>query len=196
MTASEIDSQVMDLVRDFSIEPLMNRFQLVGSGQQEEILNKSGRPNLYYQWLYCLMKLLKPKQVIELGAAAGISTEMMALATDAKIISVDCDPQSWRWMDAEFPNVTKVLGDDLDLSLYPLNVVLEDTDIWFIDSLHEESQLQKEIDLYSPFWKRGSVVVFDDININPGMRKVWDSLNFDKFENNLLHWSGFGLLLV
>jgi hypothetical protein len=82
----------------------------IGYGQLSEILEQSGRPNGYYKWLISFMKLYKPKQVIELGAAAGISTLLMTLGNpSSKIISVDCDPQAWRWMDKDYKNVTKIL---------------------------------------------------------------------------------------
>src|SRR5574343_1827309 len=108
--------KIIDEVDKFDIDTIEDDLKLVGMGQMGEILEFSGRPNGYYKWLHCFTKMMRPKQVVELGAAAGISTIMMATGNpDTQIISIDCDPQAWRWMDKEYPNVKRILGDDLDL---------------------------------------------------------------------------------
>ena len=195
--ASEYDAKAMDMVRSFDLGSIRDHYELVEPAHQLEIENLTGRPNLYYQWLHCLTKIIQPKQVIELGAAAGMSTIMIATALpkSSKFYSVDIDPQSWRWMKYDYPQLTRILSDDLEMSIWD-GIDTLDTDLWFIDSLHTEEQLRKEVEAYSPMWKRGAVVVFDDISINEGMRKVWDELEYDKFENPLLHWGGFGLCVV
>lgn len=200
MTANELDMAVMELVRDYDVTPVLAHMELVGSGQIAEIKNESDRgTNLYYQWLACLMKLVKPKQVVELGSAAGISTIMMAteLPLDSKLYAVDIDPEiAWKWMSRDYPQVIKILGDDLDLSIYPKDCDLSKTDIWFLDSLHTEEQLRAEVELYKQFWKKGTILVFDDIRI-PGLDTVWDELPYDKHEiTNPCHFSGFGVAIV
>lgn len=199
MTANELDIKVMELVREYDVTPVLSHMELVGSGQIAEVKNESDRgQSLYYQWLACLIKLLKPKQVVELGSAAGISTIMMAteLSKDSVLYSVDIDPEiAWKWMSRDYPQVVKILGDDLDLSIFPKDCDLSQTDIWFIDSLHTEEQLRVELKLYTPFFKKGAVLVFDDIRI-PGLDKVWAELPYDKHENtNPCHFSGFGVAL-
>lgn len=199
LTANDLDKGVASLMGRLDLGPIMDSLSLVGSGQMLEVLDQSGRANRYYQWLCCLMQYLKPKQVVELGAAAGISTLLMAefLPETSKLISVDCDPQAWRWMKKEYNNVMKILGDDLDLKIYPSYIDLAKTDVWFIDSLHEEAQLRKELELYTPFFKPGAVVVFDDIHLNEGMNKVWEELPWNKHDiTNPCHYSGFGVCVI
>ncbi len=201
MTANELDIKVAELVREYDPIPVVqNLMKLVGQGQLNEVmdLNPQGG-NRYYQWLACLIKLIKPKQVVELGPAAGISTIMMLseLPKDSKLISVDVDPElAWKWMDKEWPQETRILGDDLDLSIYPKDLDLSQTDIWFIDTLHTEEQLRKEIELYKQFWKPSTIVVFDDIAL-PSLRKVWEELPYDKCETTIPnHFSGFGHIVI
>jgi cephalosporin hydroxylase len=209
MTANELDMKVMDLVREYDVAPVLLHMSRVGEGQLREVQNTNDRANLYYQWLACLIKLLKPKQVVELGAAAGISTIMMAteLDKDAKLYSVDFDPEiAWKWMDKEYPQVIKILGDTRDINIWPQTeslynkdwpMLLRQTDIWFFDSLHTEEQLRSELEIYKPYFKKGAVLVFDDIHMNPGMNKVWDELPYDKHDiSNPCHWSGFGVAIV
>lgn len=196
LTPNEIDLEVFGLLKNYDVEPLVARMPLVSLAHRElEIKNRRG-DNLYYQWLACLTKLLKPKQVVELGAAAGMSTMMIAseLSPDAILYSCDNDPAiAWKWMSGEWPQVKRLLGSDLDLKVWK-GVDLEKTDLWFIDTLHFAEQLKKEIELYSPYWKKGAIVVFDDIRMND-MYPVWESLSYDKQENtNPCHYSGFGFI--
>jgi cephalosporin hydroxylase len=201
MTANELDIAVSEMVRHFDPHPIVqNHMGLVGEGQKLEVYNTNPRgANKYYQWLACLTKLLKPKQVVELGAASGISTIMIAtqLSPDAKFYSVDIDPTiAWKWMEKDYPQVEKILGDDLNMAIWPGYADLNKTDLWFIDSLHTKEQLTKEIKLYKPYWKRGAVVVFDDIRME-GLWDVWQSLPYDKCETtNPNHYSGFGHIVV
>lgn len=201
MTANELDIKVMDYVGRYDPQPVIqNHMSLVGVGQIAEVKNEGDRGvNLYYQWLACLVRMIKPKQIVELGSAAGISTIMMAieLDKDAKLYGVDIDPElAWKWMSRDYPQVTKVLGDDLDLSIYPKDCDLSLTDIWFLDSLHTEEQLRAELKLYTPFFKKGAILVFDDIRI-PGLDKVWEELPYDKQDiTNPCHYSGFGVAIV
>lgn len=197
VSASDLDKLVMSEVSKYEVAKIMPEMELVGSGQQLEVLNQSGNANLYYQWLACLTKILKPKQVVELGAAAGISTIMIAseLIEEAKFYSVDNDPQAWRWMKKDYPQVTKIMADDRDMRIWK-GISLKKTDLWFIDSLHTYEQLSAEMKLYKKYFKKGSVVVFDDIRM-PGLWEIWNNLPYDKCENtNPCHYSGFGFFKV
>lgn len=198
LTANELDKIVHQYMTRYDVYPVMKHMEKVGYGQQMEVLNQTGNDNLYYQWLACLVRYMKPKQIVELGAAAGISTTMMALEMpqDCKLYSVDIDPEiAWKWMTYEHPNVTKILSDDLDMSIWK-GVDLAQTDLWFIDSLHTEAQLRKELELYSPYFKKGAVVVFDDIRL-PELNGIWNELTYDKCETtHPNHYSGFGHVIV
>lgn len=208
-TANELDLLVQEAMRSFDPGEIKDHFSLIGEGQIKEIYNDMDYPCAYYQWLACLMRVLKPKQVVELGAAAGISTIMMAtqLPEESKLYSVDIDPSiAWKWMNREYPQVVKILGNDLDISIWEnavtppakLNpeVVLKDTDVWFIDALHTREHLQKELDLYIPFMKKGSVVVLDDIRME-GLWDIWQKLPYDKCENTYPnHYTGFGFFII
>jgi len=199
MKAVELNEKVMELVKELDLVPLQDHIANVGWGQQLEVKNISGKPNQYYQWLHCLMKLLQPKQVVELGAASGISTILMATALpeDSILYSVDNDPEiAWKWMKHDYPQVKKILSDDLDLDIWK-GIDLKKTDVWFIDTLHEEIQLRRELLLYSPFMKRGSILIFDDIHLNEGMEAVWEELFHDKLDiSDPCHYSGFGFCVL
>lgn len=196
MTANELDLLVHKYLDHFDPYSLFPHLEMVREDHKLEILNQSTQgQSLYYQWLSCLVRAVNPKQVVELGSAAGISTIMMVtqLNKDAKLYSVDIDESiAWKWIARDYPQLIKILGDDLDMGIWPKEVDLKKTDVWFLDTLYTADQLQKEIDLYSKFWKKGAVVVLDDIRL-PGLWKIWEKLPYDKYETTQPnHFSGFG----
>ena len=200
MDANQIDKLVSEEIKSYDPYTGLRHLGLIGDGQRQEVLNTKDKPNLYYQWLAALMRVVKPKQVVELGAAAGISTAIMAaeLLPDAKLYSLDIDPTiAWKWMTTDFPNVEKIIGDSLDLSVYPKDMDLKETDVWFFDTLHTREQLEKEINLYKDYWKENAIVVFDDIHYNEEITDLWNSLPYDKVDNTIPnHYSGFGFLIT
>lgn len=196
-TANDLDLEVMEVVHDLDINPYIDHFELFGDGQKLEVFNQADHQQLYYQWLSALMKVVKPKQVVELGSAAGISTIMMALfmPKDSKLYSVDIDPNiAWKWMKFDYPQVIKILSDDLDMNIWK-DIDLEKTDILFIDALHTKEHLQKELDLYLPKLKNGTIVILDDIRME-GLWDIWQALPYDKCENtNPCHSTGYGFFI-
>ncbi len=202
LTANELDKKVHDYLHYFDINPLLPHLVKVPDGQKLEVLDQTGRANLYYQWLACLVRLIKPEQVLELGASIGISTIMMATQLGKGILySVDdasdykTGMKDWEALTYDYPNVVKVVGNDLDLSIYPPDFNLSKTDILFIDTAHNGEQLQKELDLYVPKLEKGSIVVLDDIRL-PSMWEVWEKIPYEKLEiTNPCHYSGFGFFI-
>lgn len=199
LNANELDIAVVERMRDIDFSPIWHHFDLVGDGQKLELLDKADHSNRYYQWLAGLVSVVKPKQIVELGAAAGISTAVMALfmPKNCKLYSVDIDPSiAWKWMKQDYPNVTKILGDDLNMAIWPGDVDLGKTDIWFIDSLHTYDQLSAELELYKPYFKRGAIVVLDDIRMKE-LEPIWEGLKYDKCETSTPnHHTGFGHFIV
>ena len=99
----------------------------------------------------------------------------------------------------KYSNFHPVIGDDLDLNSWPKGLDLSKTDLWFFDSLHTEDQLRKELELYKPFFKKGAIILFDDIFL-PELESVWQDL-----ENIIpvayktalpLHYTGWGLVQI
>jgi len=204
LNSNEIDKKVHEYLQFFDVDPLLTHLSKVPEGQILEVLDKTGQPNLYYQYLACLIRYLKPNQVVELGASIGTSTIIMAtqMKKDAKLYSVDDESdykdgmKDWEAIIYDYPQLIKVKGNDLDLSIYPKDFDVSKTDLMFIDTAHYGGQLKKEIDLYFPLLKKGCVVLLDDIRIND-MFGIWDSIKQDKIEiTNPCHYSGFGMVVI
>jgi len=153
----------------------------------------------YYKYLPIFIELTQPKQVVELGSAAGASTLMMLshLQTESHLYacSIPEPDGEFRFIQEEYPNLTLIRGDDLDLKVWG-KIDLKKTDIWFWDTDHTYDQIHAEYVLYKPFLKKGAVVFVDDINLNEGMKKFWSEVEYPKYE--LPDWhsymgTGFGV---
>lgn len=184
---------------DFTID--MKPFQYCADGAIRDVVDteRSG----YYQWLPKLIKQTQPKQIVELGGAMGVACLAMlqTLPQDSKLYSITLAEggQEFSFIKGDYPNLVKIVGDDLDLNNWPKDLDLSKTDIWFIDSEHTYEQVRKEIDLYKPFFKEGAILLFDDTHINAGLSQVWSEICNEipgsKYESDL-HYTGYGIVIV
>lgn len=151
----------------------------------------------YYLYLQSLVRILRPKLVLELGTDIGRSASFMmtALPEDSKLITVEIGSQvrtdlvPW----AGDPRLRIIQGNDLDLSVYG-DSPPDGVGLLFIDTDHTEAQVTAEWGLYRRFLEPGAVVALDDIMLNGGMRRFWDSLACPKADAGLdVHFSGFGI---
>lgn len=170
----------------------------------DDVMNVNGCAN--YIWSACLMDVLKPAQVIELGGAMGTWSicVLQTLPSDSQLYSITLpeDGEEFKFVVDKYPNFHPVIGDDLDLSNWPKDLDLSKTDVWYFDSLHTKEQLTKELELYKPFFKKGAILLFDDIR-EFGLWPVWgDVVNgkYGKMESKELtdpcHHSGWGATMV
>lgn len=198
MTAKELNALAFERMKKYNIRGSMPALRNVAEGSMMDILNTNGC--CYYQWSPCLVDVLNPKQIVELGGAMGAWDLMVLqdLPEDAHLWSITLPEGGleFSYIKDNYTNFHPVLGDDLNLKNWPKELDLSKTDLWFFDAEHTAEQLQAEIDLYSPFFKKGAVVLFDDIRM-PELWPIWENLPYDKYENtNPCHYSGFGLMIV
>ena len=147
----------------------------------------------YLSYLRLLVKVIGAKQIVELGAYKGLSTAMMMDFLDGHIYSVDVNPSAWELVDAK-RLLTKVVGDDNDINIWKdVDVDLKKTDLWFIDSWHDDEHVFKTLEVYKPYFKKGTVIVFDDICTIP---KVWETLPYDKLDITFYHYPGLGICKI
>ena len=152
----------------------------------------------YYQWLALLVKIVNPKQVLELGNSYGLSTLMMfsELSDTARLISCDVVKQ----LDFIPPQVFNdsrlkfYFGDDLNLNIFG-NDLPVGLDMLFIDTDHTFTQISSEWEIYKHLCNPGAIVILDDIRMND-MFDFWNSLQYPKLElTEECHFSGFGFFL-
>lgn len=199
MTAQQIVDKANEKFATFEIKEVMPALRNCNGGAIGDVLNREGCG--YYQWTPGLIEVLKPKQIVELGAAMGVWDILVCHAKwqDFTLYAVTLPEQGleFSFLAEEYPQLVKVLGDDRDLTVWPKDLDLYQTDLWFLDSEHTYAQLKAEIDLYKPYWKPGTVLLFDDIRM-PQLWPLWHELasEHDSVElTDPLHFSGYGLIV-
>lgn len=198
----ELVNKCLARENSYDIRTFMYALRACNEGAVNDVLNKDRSG--YYQVLPSLMDEIKPKQVVELGGAMGAACLMMLNAHyknfDLWSITLQEHGLEFSFIPDDYKNLHMVIGDDLDLGNWPRKLDLSQTDIWFYDSEHTVDQLTKELDLYSPFHKKGAIILFDDIH-SFGLDPVWEDIKkgrWGKMEcyDSPLHYTGFGVCKV
>ncbi len=109
-----------------------------------------------------VIKISKAKKVLEIGSAIGYSAMMIALLTDAFVLTIERDKSVYQLAKsniekAELTNrVNLVLADALDYELAE-----NDFDVIFIDAA--KAQYQKFLEKYKNNLKTGGIVICDNL---------------------------------
>ena len=134
----------------------------------------------YGRLLYRLAKYYKPPHIIELGTAAGISTQYLAKGNpSAEVITVEGNPNlaevaSQNFRINRIKNIT-VINSSFDEVLPQLTNYIKPGDLVYIDGNHTAEATWR---YYSAFTESGRnpILVFDDINWSYDMRSVWKKI--------------------
>ncbi len=153
----------------------------------------------YYRYLVGMVRTLKPMQVVELGGADGLSAHYMLsnMPDDSNFYTVDhiFDHRELRVQPPQRNNAHILIGDTRDMTIWDgCAVDLSKTDLWFFDSDHTYEQLTAEWALYSRHFRKGTVVMLDDVLLNKGMWQAWQEIPQAKLLTPEIHFSGWGLV--
>ena len=194
----KLRNRVARELEKFDLNEVLPYLKYISAGGMNDVKSEDGQSN-YYQWLTNLMKVNKPRQIVELGGAMGVSALMIlaGLPKKSKLYSITLEELGleFSFIKEKYPQLRMIIGNDLDLSSWPKDLDLEKTDIWFIDTEHEANQLRSELRIYRPFFKKGAIVLIDDIYLND-MYQVWLEITYPKLALPELHWSGFGMFIT
>ncbi len=161
-------------------------------------------PGEHYKLLAGLMLALKPKSVIEIGTATGLSAIALKsfMLPDARIATFDVIP----WRDYPETVLTTADFDDQRLvqhlddlqqsaSVERHRSLLEGADFIFIDAAKDGVMEQRFIDnLLQLKYQRSPIVMFDDIRVW-NMLGIWRKLPRPRLDlTSFGHWSGTGLV--
>jgi predicted O-methyltransferase YrrM len=159
-------------------------------------------PGEHYRLLAGLVESMKPRVVIEIGTATGLSALAMAaqLPAGAKVVTFDIVP--WReypgavLRDSDFSDgkLEQQIADLSDPAEFAARrELLEQADIVFIDAKKDGEQEQRFIDSFATL-PQAPLVVFDDIR-QWDMLAFWRSIQRPKLDlTSFGHWSGTGLV--
>lgn len=181
----------------YDISSTLPALRGLNEGAMQDVLNING--NRYYQWSVSLVDLIKPKQIVELGGAMGV-WDLMILngpEQDFQLYSITLPENGLEFLYVldKYSNFHPIVGNDLDMDNWK-DVDLNKTDLWFFDSEHTAIQLEAELAMYRQFFKKGAILLFDDIR-HSELWPIWRELPYDKYEcTNPLHYSGFGVAVI
>jgi predicted O-methyltransferase YrrM len=160
-------------------------------------------PGEHYRLLAGLVRALKPRTVVEIGTATGLSALAMyqELPSDGRLVTFDLIP----WADypgsvmreADFAD-GRLMQELYDLSTQPPGAhapLLETADLIFIDAAKDGRQERRFLRLLeaTPL-RRDPIVVFDDIRVW-NMLEIWREVRRPKLDiTSFGHWSGTGLV--
>lgn len=160
-------------------------------------------PGEHYRLLAGLVRTVKPRSVVEIGTAEGMSALALKknLLPDGKIATFDLIP--WRsypnscleerdFQDGRLIQVVEDLGNPGVVERH--RDLLQSTDLFFIDAAKDGVLERKLIrNLETLHFEGAPLVVFDDIRVW-NMLAIWHELRWPKLDlTSFGHWSGTGL---
>ncbi len=162
-------------------------------------------PGEHYKLLAGIVQAMKPKLVIEIGTAKGLSSLAMKkfLPADGKIVTFDII--SWKkypggnyLREEDFADGRLIQSTD-DLSSkkdFPKHAeLLKKADLIFADAAKDGTQEQLFIDNFKTIkFSNSPIIIFDDIRLW-NMLKIWREITMPKLDiTSFGHWSGTGLV--
>ncbi len=115
-------------------------------------------------FLVMLLKVLKPKRILEIGSAIGYSSSFMALNSDAIIDTIERDEKMYQecQKNHEVLGITKQVNVIYGDALTTFDKVKDNRyDLIFIDAA--KAQYIKFFELYAPLLAEGGVILSDNL---------------------------------
>jgi Methyltransferase domain len=129
--------------------------------------------------IWCLVRCLRPKHVVETGVAHGLSSRFILEALerngDGHLWSIDRPPMEPEWaaqigiaVDGRFQHRWSYILGSSRRRLPSLLRQLGEIDLFVHDSLHSERNVRFEMDRAWAALRPGGAIVVDDIDVNRG----------------------------
>jgi len=144
-----------------------------------------GLKNKWAQLMYSLVKINKPKNILELGTCCGFSSIYMSKANSSSLVYTiegACEIAKIATQNirkANCDNIIQMIGKFNDV-LIPLLEEIGTVDFVFIDGHHDKDATIKYFEMIKPFLQKDAIVVFDDISWSDGMKTSWEIIIQDK----------------
>jgi len=135
----------------------------------------------YGQLLFSLVDYYKPRIIVELGTAVGISTMYLAMGNPkARVITIEGNPQLAEIAAKTFSvnrldNIT-FINKTFDDVIFQLIPDINRSVLIYIDGNHTREATLKYFELFGKIPVSSTILVFDDINWSIGMMQAWKSI--------------------
>jgi predicted O-methyltransferase YrrM len=158
------------------------------------------------KFLYCLCRILKPKNVIETGVAYGISSSYILQALKdnkfGKLYSIDSIFRPWQTEEMIGSIIPKKLKNNWELiigkSVEKLESIaneVNDLDIFIHDSSHTYENMMFEFNMIIKKIKKNGVIISDDIIDNDAFYDFTSVNNVKKYVVKVEGNQGLGIII-
>jgi hypothetical protein len=138
--------------------------------------------------IWCLTRILRPRNVVETGVAHGVTSRFILEALERNgsghLWSIDHPPLERHWhkqigmaVDGRFPDRWSYISGSSRRRLSALLSQLGEIDLFIHDSLHSEHNVRFEVDRAWAALRPGGAIVIDDIDANRGFRSFTQSFS-------------------
>ena len=157
------------------------------------------------RFLTRVVRELAPRRCVELGTAFGISAAYQAAALELNGAGTLTTLERVQPLVATAEDGLASLGLDqrVNVRLGPIEDSLEallreesSIDYAFLDADHTEEATLAHFATLLPQLRDGAVVLLDDINWSPGMRRAWDAISTDRNVFGSLRLRRMGIVII
>ena len=139
------------------------------------------------RFIELLLKIIKPKNILEIGSAIGYSSLIMSKASDANILTIEKDEETFKVLKENLKkydtdNKIKAINDDAISALKSMDKE-EKFDFCFIDA--NKSQYEEYLNLVYDLTRDNALILIDNILFRGFVAKDEDNKRYRTIIKNL-----------
>lgn len=139
------------------------------------------------RFIELLLKIIKPKNILEIGSAIGYSSLIMSKASDANILTIEKDEETFKILKENLKkydtdNKIKAINDDAINTLKSMDKE-EKFDFCFIDA--NKSQYEEYLNLVYDLTRENALILIDNILFRGYVAKDEDNKRYRTIIKNL-----------
>lgn len=139
------------------------------------------------RFIELLLKIIKPKNILEIGSAIGYSSLIMSKASDANILTIEKDEETFKLLKENLKkydtdNKIKAINDDAINALKSMDKE-EKFDFCFIDA--NKSQYEEYLNLVYDLTRDNALILIDNILFRGFVAKDEDNKRYRTIIKNL-----------
>ena len=183
MISQFIDEDVFKYIENFSSER-ENFKELVDYAETNRVPIVSQD---VARFIELLLKIIKPKNILEIGSAIGYSSLIMSKASDANILTIEKDEETFKVLKENLKkydtdNKIKAINDDAISALKSMDKE-EKYDFCFIDA--NKSQYEEYLNLVYDLTRDNALILIDNILFRGFVAKDEDNKRYRTIIKNL-----------
>lgn len=183
MISRFIDEDVFKYIENFSSER-ENFKELVDYAETNRVPIVSQDVARFIEFL---LKIIKPKNILEIGSAIGYSSLIMSKASDANILTIEKDEETFKILKENLKkydtdNKIKAINDDAINALKSMDKEVK-FDFCFIDA--NKSQYEEYLNLVYDLTRDNALILIDNILFRGFVAKDEDNKRYRTIIKNL-----------